>query len=130
MRITSLFIIASTLLSIVFALPAAVQKDQSPTPSSKHSSDVGSDDIPSLARRFEVEFDELLDRDISDLFRRARRKDPKVLPPKITFGKAARKDLDDLGLHGKERRKAKKYHKNIIKSHMKTVPGAHTADVA
>lgn len=30
MRFTSLFIIASTLLSIVFALPAAVPKDQSP----------------------------------------------------------------------------------------------------
>ena len=99
------------------------------TSSSKCSTEVGSDIIPCLGRRFEVESDGLLDRDISDLFRRARRKGPKGNPPKITFGNAARKDLDDLGLHGKERRKAKKYHKNLIKSYMKTLPDAHTAEI-
>jgi hypothetical protein len=89
MRFTSLFIIASTLLSIVFALPVPVTKGSVSvclscsflyydaylfgTSSSKCSTDVGSDVIPSLARRFEVESDELLDRDISDLFRRAKK---------------------------------------------------------
>jgi len=84
--------------------------------------------VPALSRRFEIESNELLERDTLELFKRAK-KGPKGLPPKITFGKGARKDLDDLGLHGKERKKAKKYHKNIIKEHMKTLPGAHTADV-
>ena len=84
--------------------------------------------MPALSRRFEIESNELLERDTLELFERAK-KGPKGLPPKITFGKGARKDLDDLGLHGKERKKAKKYHKNIIKEHMKTLPEAHTADV-
>jgi len=107
MRFTSLFIIASTLLSIVFSLPVSVPKDQS----------LGT---PSLARRFEVESNELLDRDISGLFRRA----------KVTLSKHANKELDDLGLQGKERRKAIAYHSRVIRSQMKDVPGAHTAEIS
>ncbi|PPQ95579.1 hypothetical protein CVT26_008607 [Gymnopilus dilepis] len=76
--------------------------------------------------------DEVFERELFQLFERGGQKSPRRRPgpPIITFGKQARKDLDDLGLHGKERRKAKKYHKAIIKEHMKSIPGAHTADVA
>jgi len=117
MRFTSLLIIASTLLSTVFSLPVAVPKDQS---LSKRSTYVGSDVIPSFSRRFEIESDELLDRDISDLFRRS----------KVTLSKQAHIDLDNLGLQGAERRKAINYHHTLAKAHMKTVPGARTAEIS
>ena len=54
---------------------------------------------------------------------------PKPNPPTTTFGSNARKDLDDHGLHGKDRKVAKKYHQRIIKNDMKTIPHAHTAEV-
>ena len=38
---------------------------------------------------------------------------------KITFSAGASKRLDGMGLHGKDRQAAKKYHKNIMKSEMK-----------
>lgn len=44
---------------------------------------------------------------------------------KITFGDAARKRLDDLGLHGKERKKVKTEHVNRIKQEMKTNGATH-----
>jgi len=37
---------------------------------------------------------------------------------KITFGNDARKELDKLGLHGKSRKHAKSYHKQVIKQDM------------
>ena len=45
---------------------------------------------------------------------------------KVTFGNAARAHLDELNLHGKARKQAKKYHKNIVKQDMKK----HGADSA
>jgi len=128
MRFNILLIIASTLLSTVCALPlVAGPEDHS---LSKRTPELNDDFAPSLSLRFDIEPDELLGRDTLELFERAtKKKGPKGLPPKITFGAAARKDLDNLGLHGKERVKAKKYHKNIVKKHMKTVPGAHTAEI-
>jgi hypothetical protein len=44
---------------------------------------------------------------------------------KITFGDEARKHLDDLGLHGKERKQVKKEHVNRIKQEMKTNGATH-----
>lgn len=43
---------------------------------------------------------------------------------KVTFGSDARRKLDELGLHGKQRQHAKNYHKNIVKAEMK----AHGAE--
>ncbi|KJA16872.1 hypothetical protein HYPSUDRAFT_79865 [Hypholoma sublateritium FD-334 SS-4] len=48
---------------------------------------------------------------------------------KVTFGSAARAKLDELGLHGKDRKKAKQYHKNIVKQDMKNHPGADSARI-
>ena len=45
---------------------------------------------------------------------------------KITFGSAARAHLDELNLHGKDRKKVKDYHKNVVKQDMKK----HGADSA
>ncbi|PPQ79018.1 hypothetical protein CVT25_002327 [Psilocybe cyanescens] len=47
---------------------------------------------------------------------------------KVTFGNAAKAKLDELGLHGKDRKKVKKYHKDVIKKDMKN-HGAHSARV-
>lgn len=52
-----------------------------------------------------------------------------INPAKITLNKKAKSDLDNLGLHGKERKKAINYHKNMIKSEIKKIPGAQTAEV-
>ncbi|KAJ3509712.1 hypothetical protein NLJ89_g5077 [Agrocybe chaxingu] len=48
----------------------------------------------------------------------------KALPnkAKLTLGKDARKELDNLGLHGKARKNTVKWHKNQVKKHMKTNP--------
>jgi hypothetical protein len=128
MRFNSLLIIVSTLLSTICALPLVAGPDDHSL--SKRNPELSDDFAPSLSLRFDIEPDELLGRDTLELFERAtKKKGPKGLPPKITFGAAARKDLDNLGLHGKERKKAKNYHKNIVKKHMKTVPGAHTAQI-
>ena len=40
--------------------------------------------------------------------------------PKISFTDGAAKRLDDLELHGKARKAAKKYHKNVMKAEMET----------
>lgn len=48
---------------------------------------------------------------------------------KVTFGSAARAKLDELGLHGKDRKKAKEYHKSIVKQDMKSHPGADSARI-
>lgn len=48
---------------------------------------------------------------------------------KVTFGSAARAKLDELGLHGKDRKKAKQYHKNVVKQDMKNHPGADSARI-
>jgi len=40
--------------------------------------------------------------------------------PKISFTDGAAKRLDDLELHGKARKEAKKYHKNVMKAEMET----------
>jgi len=47
---------------------------------------------------------------------------------KVTFGADAKRKLDELGLHGKSRKHAKNYHKNIVKAEMKG-HGAETARV-
>jgi len=47
---------------------------------------------------------------------------------KVTFGKSAKEGLDNLGLHGKDRKDAKNYHKQTVKAEMKT-NGATTAKV-
>jgi len=47
---------------------------------------------------------------------------------KVTFGKSAKESLDHLGLHGKDRKAAKGYHKQVVKEEMKT-NGASTAKV-
>ncbi|KAH9474488.1 hypothetical protein JR316_0012947 [Psilocybe cubensis] len=47
---------------------------------------------------------------------------------KVTFGNAAKAHLDELGLHGKDRKKVKKYHKQVVKQDMKN-HGAHSARV-
>ncbi|KAF9053239.1 hypothetical protein BJ165DRAFT_1523951 [Panaeolus papilionaceus] len=44
---------------------------------------------------------------------------------KITFSDSARKHLDDLNLHGKERKKVKTEHVNRIKQEMKTNGATH-----
>ncbi|CAA7267218.1 unnamed protein product [Cyclocybe aegerita] len=48
----------------------------------------------------------------------------KALPnsAKLTLGKDARKELDNLGLHGKARKNTVKWHKNQVKQHMRTNP--------
>jgi len=57
----------------------------------------------------------------------------KALPnnAKITLGKDARTELNNMGLHGKARKSAIKWHKSQVKSHMRQNPDlkgkAHTA---
>lgn len=59
--------------------------------------------------------------------RRTRIKGPKQIP-KVRFSQGARKHLDSLGLHGKARKSAKKWHTNIVKSEMKR-KGAASAQI-
>ena len=82
------------------------------TSSSSSSTDVGSDVIPSLGRRFEVESDELLDRDTSELFTR-------TIIPKTVFNAVAKINVKNLG-------------RNMMNSFGKTLPGAsaHTSSSA
>jgi hypothetical protein len=47
---------------------------------------------------------------------------------KVTFSGGARKHLDNLGLHGPDRAKAKKWHSGLVKAAMKKV-GASTAQI-
>ncbi|KAF8056957.1 hypothetical protein FPV67DRAFT_1529587 [Lyophyllum atratum] len=47
---------------------------------------------------------------------------------KVTFGDGAKKALNSMGLHGKNRKAAKEYHQQIVKEEMK-INGAHKAKV-
>jgi len=46
-------------------------------------------------------------------------REPKGQTPKVVFSNGARKHLDSLGLHGKARKRAKTWHRNVVKNEMK-----------
>ena len=55
-------------------------------------------------------------------------REPAKEKPKVLMSGGARKHLDNLGLHGKDRQKAVKWHKGIVKKEMPKV-GAASAQI-
>jgi len=117
MRFGSLLIFASCLLGSVSALAV-------PAPSRGSTSNAVSDSNSSLQSNPVVSGRQLSDSVWGDVLERRR---VKIKPPpaKITFSANARKKLDDLNLHGKDRKKVKKWHKEKVKKQMKALGGTH-----